>query len=144
MDRKRDVLAYVNSAESRFLREDTVANQDFFRYTRSLNPENYTIGLCEYLDKRLRDEESYRIATMVILAGTALSKQRVDMYMQNMDNRQATRLEAMLATGLASQPDLEHGYDYYEIDMTKLAAYIRYMGFENPFEEMEEEKGTDG
>lgn len=136
----KELAAYIMKKEHEGLRQDTKVTKEYFDFIREYDKNNIPIGVCEFLDRHLLDDESYRIVASIIMAAGGCnyaSAEEVDRILGAnhhglMDNHTATRWEAMRVTKLAHTPDDD---DMFEIDPTKLGRYIRFMGLTNPFEE---------
>lgn len=139
-----DLSAYLAEVEAKELKQDTEVAKAYFDFIRQYDRDNVPIGICAFLDRNLLDEESYRIASSIVMADGGFnyaSKEDVNRILGDMDNRIATRWESMRATGFANKPDAQEDPDCpdanVEIDVSRLGRYIRCMDFVNPFEEDE-------
>lgn len=136
---KNQLAGFIKRQEREEIRQDTIVSKEYFNYIKNYDRNNIPIGICSFLDRNLHDEESYRIMSSIVMCGDSGGPYPSDIkrILGDMSNHTATRWEAMIATGLVSQPDADNEndgtYDYYDLDVSKLARYIRFMGFDNPF-----------
>lgn len=129
-DRLSAFITLLGHEESR---QDEMVSEDYLQFIEQYDDNNKAIGMCEYIDRHLRDDESYRIACHIILSGggnNMATTEEVSALLGGRDRHVVARWEMMVASGFATQPDND---EEWEVNILNLARYIRFMDFDNPF-----------